>query len=218
MRFPLKDVCYGGSKRCERMREDFEAVDAALKKKYRAVYDVHYFLERNGLRDALRGNTPTRTRGAVNIITPTTRTFQALATGDRPLIKSFKAVSISGGKVYGNPESLTLLQGWSDDWKEKKDLERSIGCPLSELEMATVDASDLVKVAGSRPWESETVPKKRTTENKHGEPVRKKLRDEGKKPATCTACGHPFLSSSTTFKNGGHIRCPLCGAYKAKYD
>ena len=54
----------------------------------------------------------------------------------------------------------------------------------------------------------------------HGEPVLKKLRDEGKKPATCTTCGHPFLSKSKTkFKNGGDfIQCSRCGAWKAKYD
>ena len=37
------------------------------------------------------------------------------------------------------------------------------------------------------------MPKKRTTENELGEPVLKKRRDEGKKPATCGACGNKFL-------------------------
>ena len=63
-----------------------------------------------------------------------------------------------------------------------------------------------------------TLPKRRTTTNQHGEPVRKKLRDEGKKPATCTACGHKWPSKSTRFKNGGCIECTRCGTFKAKYD
>ena len=211
-------ICYTGDKPYARLQDDFDTVDRLLEEKYSAVHKVHGFLVRNGLVPALRGNTPTTRRGARQILNPTVNMFRSLATGDMPVIKSFKAVSISGGKVYGNPESLTLLQGWSDDWKEKKDLETTIGCPLSELEMATVDASDLVTVAGARPWEARTVPKRRTTEDKHGEPVRKKLRDEGKKPATCTGCGHKWPSKSTKFKNGGCIMCTRCGAYKAKYD
>ena len=175
------------------MREDFEVVAAALQKKYPGLYDVHGFLVENGLRDALVGNTPTRTRGAMQILDPTVCLFRDLATGNSPLMRSFRVVTISGTKVYGNPESLDQLQSWSDDWKEKKDLETTIGCPLSELEVATADASDLEKVGGARPWEAKTVPKKRTTKDKYGEPVRKKLRDEGKKPATCGACGNKFL-------------------------
>ena len=218
MKMPLSDICYCGDKPRRRLKEDFEAVDAALKKKYRAVYDVHYFLERNGLRDALRGNKPTQKRGARQILSPTISTFRALALGERPLIKSFGAATVFRGKVYGNPESLTLLQGWDDAWTAKKDLEASIGYKISDLEMATVDASELVKVAGSRPWEARTVPKRRTTKDEHGEPVLKKRRDEGKKPATCTGCGHKWPSKSTKFKNGGCIMCTRCGAYKAKYD
>ena len=64
------------------------------------------------------------------------------------------------------------------------------------------------------------MPKKRTMKNESGERVLKKRRDEGKKPATCTACGHPFLSKSTKFEKG-FIRCPEskgCGQWKAKYD
>jgi hypothetical protein len=143
--------------------------------------------------------------------------FAALAAGERPLIKSFGAVTVFRGKVYGNPESLRQLQGWSGDWAVTKKLETSIG-KISDLEMATVDASELVKVAGSRPWEARTVPKRRTTKDEHGEPVLKKRRDEGKKPATCTGCGHKWPSKSTKFKNGGCIMCTRCGAYKAKYD
>ncbi len=159
----------------------------------------------------------------MQILNPTVNMFRGLATGGTPLIKSFKAVAISGGKVYGNIESLTLLQGWSDDWKEKKDLETTIGCPLSELEVATVDASDLAKVAGSRPWEARTVPKRRTTEDKYGEPVLKKLRDEGKKPATCTACGNKFLSAAKVRPCNPGIKCVRgtksgCGKYIAQYD
>ena len=202
MKLPLKDVCYGGSKRRERMREDFEAVDAALKKKYRAVYDVHYFLERNGLRDALRGNTPTKTRGAKQIVGPTICLFRDLGTGHSPLIKSFRAVTVCRGMVYGNPESLDLLRGWRGDWAVTVDLEKSIGYKLSDLKVATVDPSELVNVAGSLPWEARTVPKKRTTENERGEPVLKKRRDEGKKPASCSACGNKFLTGSTK-----QIRC-----------
>ena len=71
MKMPLSSVCYGGSKRGERMREDFEVVAAALQKKYPGLYDVHGFLVENGLRDALVGNTPTRTRGAMQILDPT---------------------------------------------------------------------------------------------------------------------------------------------------
>jgi len=74
-----------------------------------------------------------------------------------------------------------------------------------------------VKIDGCRPWESRTVPKKRTTENELGKTVLKKRRDEGKKPATCAGCGHKWPSKSTTF-NGGFIRCTRCGAFKAKYD
>ena len=121
--------------------------------------------------------------------------FGAVALGETPLMKSFGVVTISRRKVYGKPESLDQLQSWSDDWKEKKDLETTIGCPLSELEVATVDASDLAKVGDGREWMggARTVPKSRTTKDEHGEPVRKKLRDEGKKPATCFACGNKFL-------------------------
>ena len=220
MKMPLSDICYCGDKGRGRLQDDFEAVDAALKKKYRAVYDVHYFLERNGLRDALRGNKPTRTRGARQIIDPTISMFRALALGDQPLMKSFRVVTVFRGKVYGNPESLTLLQGWDDAWAEKADLEKSIGYKISDLEMATVDASDLVTVAGARPWESRTVPKKRTTENKHGEPVLKRLRDEGKKPATCP-CGNTFVSAAKLRPENPGIKCvgkKGCGKFIAQYD
>ena len=218
MELSLVGICYCGDKPRARLRDDFDTVDRLLEETYSGVHKVHDFLRRNGLRDALRGNTPTRTRGARQILLPTIRMFGAVALGETPLMKSFGVVTISRRKVYGKPESLDQLQSWSDDWKEKKDLETTIGCPLSELEMATVDASDLVTVAGARPWEARTVPKRRTTEDKHGEPVRKKLRDEGKKPATCTGCGHKWPSKSTKFKNGGCIMCTRCGAYKAKYD
>ena len=220
MKMPLSDICYCGDKGRGRLQDDFEAVDAALKKKYRAVYDVHYFLERNGLRDALRGNKPTQSRGAKQIVEPTIGLFRDLATGHSPLMRSFKAVTVYRGMVYGNPESLDLLQGWDDAWTEKADLERSIGYKISELEVATVDPSELVNVAGSRPWEARTVPKKRTTENKHGEPVLKRLRDEGKKPASCSACGNKFLTGSMP---PNRIRCvrgtkPGCGKYTAQLD
>ena len=187
---------------------------------------MHDFLRQNGLRDALRGNTPTRTRGARQIIDPTISMFRALALGDQPLMKSFRVVTVFRGKVYGNPESLTLLQGWDDAWAEKADLEKSIGYKISDLEVATVDASDLAKVAGSRPWEARTVPKRRTTKDEHGEPVLKKRRDEGKKPATCTACGHKWPSKSQLFRalrgakgsSGSFIACARCGQFAAKYD
>ena len=179
---------------------------------------MHCFLVANGLRDALRGNKPTRSRGARQIIDPTIGLFRDLATGHSPVIKSFRAVTISDGMVYGNVDSLRQLKGWSGDWAVTTKLETSIGCKISDLEMATVDASDLVTVAGSRPWEARTVPKRRTTKDEHGEPVLKKRRDEGKKPATCTGCGHKWPSKSTKFKNGGCIMCTRCGAYKAKYD
>ena len=217
MTISLKDICYTGPKPHCRLRDDFDEVDRLLEEKYPGVCDVHDFLRRNGLRDALRGNKPTRSRGAKQIVGPTISTFRALALGDRPLIKSFRVVTISDGMVYGNPESLDQLQSWSDDWKEKKDLETTIGCPLSELEVATVDASDLVKVGGGLPWESRTLPKNRTTKDEHGEPVRKKLRDEGKKPATCTACGHKWPSKSKKFYNG-FIKCARCTKFKAEYD
>jgi hypothetical protein len=152
--------------------------------------------------------------------------FGAVALGETPLMKSFRVVTISAGKVYGNPESLLQLQSWDDDWEEKANLETSIGCALSELEVATVDASDLAKVAGSRPWEARTVPKRRTTKDEHGEPVLKKRRDEGKKPATCTACGHKWPSKSQLFRalrgakgsSGSFIACARCGQFAAKYD
>ena len=63
------------------------------------------------------------------------------------------------------------------------------------------------------------VPKKRTTENELGERVKKKRRDEGKKPATCTACGLKFISKAKYQK--GFIQCLQskgCGNWKAKYD
>ena len=189
----LSGICYTGDKPYCRLRDDFDEVDRLLEEKYPGVCDVHDFLRRNGLRDALRGNKPTRSRGARQIIDPTISMFRALALGDQPLMKSFRVVTVFRGKVYGNPESLTLLQGWDDAWAEKADLEKSIGYKISDLEVATVDASDLAKVAGSLPWEARTVPKRRTTKDEHGEPVRKKLRDEGKKPATCFACGNKFL-------------------------
>ena len=217
MDLSLSGICYTGDKPRARLRDDFDTVDRLLEETYSGVHKVHDFLRRNGLRDALRGNTPTRTRGARQILLPTIRMFGAVALGETPLMKSFGVVTISRRKVYGKPESLDQLQSWSDDWKEKKDLETTIGCPLSELEVATVDASDLVKVGGGLPWESRTLPKNRTTKDEHGEPVRKKLRDEGKKPATCP-CGHKFLSKSKTFFNGGCIKCLRCGAFKAKYD
>ena len=70
------------------------------------------------------------------------------------------------------------------------------------------------------------MPKRRTTEDKYGEPVLKKRRDEGKKWATCTGCGHQFLSakkvpakSRSGFINSeGFIACAGCGQNKAKYD
>ena len=218
MRLPLSSICYCGDKPGSRLRDDFDLVAEALEKKYPAVDEVHGFLVDNGLRDALRGNTPTKTRGAFQILNPTVSMFRDLAKGTTPLMRSFKAVAISAGMVYGNPESLTLLQGWGDDWKEKKKLETTIGYKISELKVATVDAGDLVNVAGARPWEARTMPKSRTTEDQYGETVLKKLRDEGKKPATCGACCHQFLSASKTFKNGDFIRCLRCGAFKAKYD
>ncbi|CAH0363869.1 unnamed protein product [Pelagomonas calceolata] len=192
-RLPLSEICYTGDKGRGRLRDDFDEVDRLLEEKYPGVHKVHDFLRQNGLRDALRGNKPTRTRGARQIVTPTCTLFQGLATGHTLVIKSFRALTVSAGMVYGNPESLDLLQGWDDDWAEKAALETSIDCKISDLEMATVDASDLAKVGGARPWESITVPKRRITENQHGEPVLKKLRDEGKKPATCFACGNKFL-------------------------
>ena len=220
MGLSLKDICYCGKKPRARLRDDFDEVDRLLEERYPGVYDVHNFLRRNGLRDALRGNKPTQSRGAKQIVEPTIGLFRDLATGHSPLMRSFKAVTVYRGMVYGNPESLDLLQGWSDDWAEKAALETSIGCPLSELEVATADASDLVKVAGSNSWSGggHMLPKSRTTKDEHGEPVLKKRRDEGKKPATCTACGHKWPSKSTKFKNGGFIMCTRCGAYKAKYD
>jgi len=191
-----------------------------LEERYPGVYDVHNFLRRNGLRDALRGNKPTQSRGAKQIVEPTIGLFRDLATGHSPLMRSFKAVTVYRGMVYGNPESLDLLQGWDDAWTEKADLERSIGYKISELEVATVDPSELVKVAGSRPWESRTVPKKRTTENKHGEPVLKRLRDEGKKPATCP-CGNTFVSAAKLRPENPGIKCvgkKGCGKFIAQYD
>ncbi len=183
---PLSGICYCGTKGHTRLRDDFDTVARLLEEKYPGVHDVHCFLVANGLRDALRGNTPTTSRGARQIIDPTIGMFRDLANGHSPLMRSFKAVTIYRGMVYGNPESLDLLLGWSDAWTEKADLERSIGYKISDLEVATVDASDLVKVAGGCTWMGggHTVPKRRTTKDEHGEPVRKKLRDEGKKPAT----------------------------------
>ena len=218
MELSLVGICYCGDKPRARLRDDFDTVDRLLEETYSGVHKVHDFLRRNGLRDALRGNTPTRSRGARQILKPTVDMFRDLATGHSPVIKSFRAVTISDGMVYGNVDSLRQLKGWSGDWAVTTKLETSIGRKISDLEMATVDASDLVTVAGSRPWEARTVPKRRTTKDEHGEPVLKKLRDEGKKPATCTGCGHKWPSKSTKFKNGGCIMCTRCGAYKAKYD
>ena len=220
MGLSLKDICYCGKKPRARLRDDFDEVDRLLEERYPGVYDVHNFLRRNGLRDALRGNKPTQSRGAKQIVEPTIGLFRDLATGHSPLMRSFKAVTVYRGMVYGNPESLDLLQGWDDAWTEKADLERSIGYEISELEVATVDPSELVKVAGSRPWESRTVPKKRTTENKHGEPVLKRLRDEGKKPATCP-CGNTFVSAAKLRPENPGIKCvgkKGCGKFIAQYD
>ena len=221
MDLSLSGICYTGDKPRARLRDDFDTVDRLLEETYSGVHKVHDFLRRNGLRDALRGNTPTRTRGARQIIDPTIGLFRDLATGHSPVIKSFRAVTISDGMVYGNVDSLRQLKGWSGDWAVTTKLETSIGCKISDLEMATVDASDLVTVAGSRPREARTVPKRRTTKDEHGEPVLKKLRDEGKKPATCTrtTCGCKFLSSSK--ERNGFVQCPRgkgCGQYTAQYD
>jgi hypothetical protein len=216
----LSGICYTGDKSYCRLRDDFDEVDRLLEEKYPGVYDVHNFLRQNGLRDALRGNKPTRTRGAFQILNPTVNMFREVAKGTTPLMRSFKVVAISAGMVYGNPESLTLLQGWGDDWKEKKDLEASIGYKISDLEMATVDASELVNVAGSRPWEARTVPKRRTTKDEHGEPVLKRLRDEGKKPATCP-CGNTFVSAAKVRPGNPGIKCvgkKGCGKFIAQYD
>ena len=191
-----------------------------LEEKYPGVYDVHNFLRQNGLRDALRGNKPTRSRGARQIIDPTIGLFRDLATGHSPVIKSFRAVTVFRGMVYGNHDSLRQLKGWSGDWAVTTKLETSIGYKISDLEVATVDPSELVKVAGSRPWESRTVPKKRTTENKHGEPVLKRLRDEGKKPATCP-CGNTFVSAAKLRPENPGIKCvgkKGCGKFIAQYD
>ena len=223
MDLSLSGICYTGSKPYCRLRDDFDEVDRLLEERYLGVHKVHGFLVRNGLRDALRGNTPTRTRGAMHILNPTINMFRGLATGGTPLIKSFKAVTVYRGMVYGNAESLELLRGWRNDWAVTVDLEKSIGYKISELEVATVDPSELVNVAGSRPWEARTVPKRRTTKDKHGEPVLKKLRDEGKKPATCTACGNKFLSAAKVRPCNPGIKCVRgtksgCGKYIAQYD
>ena len=68
------------------------------------------------------------------------------------------------------------------------------------------------------------MPKKRTMKNESGERVLKKRRDEGKKPATCTACGNKFFSKSKPNppKKPG-ITCVNgtkkgCGKSVAQYD
>ena len=113
------------------------------------------------------------------------------------------------------------LGAWRRDWPITERLEAAIGCKVSELTAAKVDADDLVTIDdGGRPWEKRTVPKKRTTEGKYGEPVLKKRRDEGKKPATCTDCGNKFLSKSALTSGFTCVRGtkPGCGKRNTKYD
>ena len=97
------------------------------------------------------------------------------------------------------------MGAYARDWDITQRLEAKIGCKVSELTAAEVSEDDLVKVDGCRPWESRTLPKKRTMKDESGERVKKKRRDEGKKPATCSACGNKFLTGST--KPGATIRC-----------
>ena len=217
MDLSLVGICYTGDKPRARLQDDFETVDRLLEEKYPGVRAAHNFLVGNGMRDALVGNKPTQKRGARQILSPTISMFRALALGERPLMKSFGAATVFRGKVYGNPESLTLLQGWDDAWAEKADLEKSIGYKISDLEVATVDASDLAKVAGSLPWEARTVPKRRTTKDKYGEPVLKKLRDEGKKWAACP-CGHRFLTRAKVRPGRPGLKCQGCGKPRAQYE
>ena len=133
------------------------------------------------------------------------------------MMKSFRAVTISRGMVYGNADSLRALLEWKPDWAVTAEVEKSIGYKISELKVATVDPSDLVKVAGSRPWESLTVPKNQTTKNRYGEPVLKKRRDEGKKPATCSACGNKFLSASAKTAGFSCVRGTKSGCGKSTW-
>ena len=176
----------------------------------------------HGLRDPLAGGKPTirngRLRSAYDVVSPTFSSINDLPAGKSPLIKTMRVALIREQKFFGHPKTLEELNAYDRAWPITKRLEAEIGCEVSELTAAAFDADDLAKVDGCRPWEKRTVPKKRTTKDEHGEPVLKKRRDEGKKPATCGGCGKQFLSKSETFRNGGCIKCPRCFAFKAKYD
>ena len=151
----------------------------------------------HGLRDALAGGKPTRKRSAYDVVAGTFNNINALPNGTSPLIKTMRVALFREKVFFGHPATLEAFHAYDPAWPITTRLEAEIGCKVSELTAAAFDADDLVTIDdGGRPWESRTVPKKRTKENERGERVLKKRRDEGKKPATCTACGNKFRSAS----------------------
>ena len=214
----VPDFCNTSRKRGDILAEDWDETDRLFAELHPAIYKIHNLLAAHGLRDALAGGKPTRTRSALKVVGPTFRAVNQLPDGASPLIKTMDVALISEQKFFGHPATLKAFDAYDPAWPITKRLEAEIGCEVSELTAAAFDADDLVKVGGCRPWESRTVPKKRTTKDEHGERVLKKRRDEGKKPATCAGCGHKFLSATKTFKNGGCIKCSRCWLYKAKHD
>ena len=220
------DFCTQSKKRCMILAEDWDEKDRLFAELHPAIYKIHGLLAAHGLRRALAGGKPTLKRtargaskyeSAYDIVSPTFSAVNALPDGASPLIKTMRVALISEQKFFGHSATLEAFHAYDPAWPITQRLEAEIGCKVTELTAAAFDADDLAKVGGGRRWETKTVPKKRTMKDESGERVKKKRSDEGKKPATCAGCGHPFLSKSKTFVKG-FIRCSRCHQWEAKYD
>ena len=191
------DFCTTSTKAGPRLAEDWDEINKLFAERHPAIHKIHGLLAAHGLRDALAGGKPTRKRSAYDVVAGTFNNINALPNGTSPLIKTMRVALFREKVFFGHPATLEAFHAYDPAWPITTRLEAEIGCKVSELTAAAFDADDLVTIDdGGRPWESRTVPKKRTKENERGERVLKKRRDEGKKPATCTACGNKFRSAS----------------------
>ena len=213
-------LCYLGDSYSRWMREDVEAATTRFKEQQPAVYKIHEFLALHGLRASLDDFKPNRRVGFGRAIEPTFTLCNDLANGSSPLLKTIKPAVIikETKKCFGNDATLTSMCAWDRGWGITERLEAAIGCKVSELTAAEVDADDLAKVDGCRPWEKRTVPTKRTTVNELGERVKKKRRDEGKKPATCPDCGNTFPYGGYKTEGFMCVGTEGCGKFNCKLD
>ena len=218
------DFCTTSTKAGPRLAEDWDEINKLFAERHPAIHKIHGLLVAHGLRDPLAGGKPARRNGRVrsayDVVSPTFCSINDLPNGTSPLIKTMRVALIRNQEFFGHPDTLKAFDAYDPAWPITKRLEAEIGCEVSELTAAAFDADDLVKVGGCRPWESRTLPKKRTRENKHGELVKKKRSDERKKRATCSACGNKFLSASA--KTAGFV-CVRgtksgCGSRQTKFD